>query len=364
MLRNSSRWRQLQCFRILPLVMMAGIKFRTPLVCAFLPYHKSPFSIRCRSDDLAFQGDPGARPKRLERLSRSHPTSSVDCNLFFRKADNNQSFPQKRSLNAQVLKDLRSPNISIPHQISLDGDGDGDNRNEALVVRLMTPSDVKDLMPMCIQEFGTGSTLGLMDFPVGDLRRVSNWWDRVYFEPSVSLSLRAKMNANLGSTTGFNDPAMLILCQVSSTNVGSPTTETVVGMVEISLQAPEADKNPPPFPVPLWIKDFYCRANGLKIQGWVTNLLIDQKYRGLGYAKVLMAATEGIARSWGCDCIYLHADADSRSGKIPQSLYKGLGYEVVTDDEAEFSWMSNGFNPLSSIRMIEGVPLLCLCKRL
>jgi GNAT superfamily N-acetyltransferase len=33
------------------------------------------------------------------------------------------------------------------------------------------------------------------------------------------------------------------------------------------------------------------------MQGWVTNLLIDPKYRGFGYSKILMAATEGIARS-------------------------------------------------------------------
>lgn len=124
-------------------------------------------------------------------------------------------------------------------------------------------------------------------------------------------------------------------------------------MVEVSLQAPEADKNPPPFPFPLWYKALYGRLTGSRLQGWVTNLLIDPRYRGSGYSK---PATEGIAKSWGCHYIYLHSDADYRSGKTAQALYKRLGYEVVTDRGPEYAWMmgdATDSNPFSSIRMKE-----------
>lgn len=230
--------------------------------------------------------------------------------------------------------------------------------DETLYVRHMVLEDIRKIMPMCIEEFGLGSTMSLGDFPFYDLRKVSNWWDRVYFEPSIYLSLRAKINANLNSRSKAKDPTVLVLCTQE---------EIIMGMVEISLQPADANKNPPAFPVPDWFKDLYCRLTKSRLQGWVTNLLIDPQYRGLGYSKLLMAASEGIAKSWGCNYIYLHADADYRSGKTAQSLYKGLGYDVVTDQGPEYAWMGGAgsqSNPFSSIRVIEGVPLLCFSKRL
>jgi ribosomal protein S18 acetylase RimI-like enzyme len=206
--------------------------------------------------------------------------------------------------------------------------------------------------------------MSIFDFPFNDYRQVSKWWDRVYFEPSVSISLRLKINANLNPAPKAKDPTVLVLCRRCERN---NAREDIVGMVEVSLQAPEPDKNPPPVPLPLWFKALYGRLTGNRLQGWVTNLLIDPCCRGLGYSKILMAATEGIAKSWGCHYIYLHADADYRSGRTAQSLYKGLGYEVVTDQGPEYTWMNGGAtgnNPFSSIRMIEGVPLLCYYKRL
>ena len=75
-----------------------------------------------------------------------------------------------------------------------------------------------------------------------------------------------------------------------------------------------------------------------------------------------MAATEGIAKSWNVGLIYLHADADRSSGKVPQSLYEGLGYQVVVADNPQFEWMGGDLN--SRIHIVAGVPLLCLRKRL
>jgi ribosomal protein S18 acetylase RimI-like enzyme len=257
------------------------------------------------------------------------------------------------------LKNLQSPTISIPFEVLFEEDP---GQEDALTIRFMKPEDMKFVLPMCIAEFGSGPTARIADFPWQDLRKVSDWWDQLYFEPSIALALRVKMNANLHQPMhDFEDSALLVLCRRQSKE---DPTEIVVGMVELSLQPPEVNRNPPSYPVPRWIKEEYCQLTGQTAQGWVTNLLIDPDYRGLGYSKILMAATEGIARAWGRDSIYLHADADIRGGRVPQALYEGLGYEVVTDDNPQYSWMGDGFNPFSSIRMIEGVPLLCFCKRL
>ncbi len=294
---------------------------------------------------------------RVGQQNSREGDSRTSCHLFFRKTQTSSS-QRRRNFDPDVFRDLQSAELSLPYDIVFDADTN-DFCQDTLSIRFMTPKDIQHIMPICIEEFGTGTRMNFFDFPFSNLSRVSDWWDRVVFEPSVTLSLLSKMIANLERQATFQDPAILVLCRASVEK------EEVVGMVEISLQTPDANRNPPPFPVPLWIKVLYCRLTSNRLQGWVTNLLIDPRYRGLGYAKILMAATEGVAKSWRCNSIYLHADADYRSGKVAQALYKGLGYEVVTDEITEYNWMSGGSpNPFSSIRMIEGVPLLCFRKRL
>ena len=290
---------------------------------------------------------------------------STRRHLFFRRTETTFA-ARRRPVNNETLERLQSRELVLPFFIEFEEDANGDffPADDRIYVRCMKIEDIQKVMPMCIEEFGQGPSMSLLDFPLNDLRKVSNWWDRVYFEPSVYLSLRSKINANLPSGSAAKDPSVMVLCRQSET---SNTGEDIIGMVEVSLQAPEADKNPPPFPFPLWYKEFYCRLTGSRLQGWVTNLLIDPRYRGNGYSKILMSATEGIAKSWGCHYIYLHADADYRSGKTAQALYKRLGYEVVTDRGPEYAWMMGDVtdsNPFSSIRIIEGVPLLCFYKRL
>ena len=168
--------------------------------------------------------------------------------------------------------------------------------------------------------------------------------------------------------------------------------ERIVGMVELSLQPPNADRNPPALPLPKWIKSELASLTQIgSLQGWVTNLLIDSSCRGLGYSKVLMAATEGIAKhAWDCNYLFLHADADVTSGKIPQSLYNNLGYDLVKGStlnsegsgngneqqqqqqqklslEDEFAWAAaagQNLERFAAIRMVDDVALLCFSKRL
>ena len=340
---------------MLPLLLATGWRGRShALVAAFQPiknwkqYH---YSFDCHTNWLRY-------PQRRFRRN-------ISCQLFFRKANNNNPAPRRRKVNTEALTGLQSSDLLLPYDIVFDDEEveDPGSSNEKLSIRFMQPDDIRFIMPLCIEEFGSGSTLTLPDFPFfDDWGRISNWWDRVYFEPSVTLSLLAKMNANLRNQGVAIDPALMVLCRHMSPKEGEKEVEEVVGMVELSLQSPEPNRNPPPFPIPLWIKQLYCRLKGNRIQGWVTNLLVNPRFRGLGYAKLLMAATEGVAKSMGCDYIYLHVDADFRSGKIAQSLYRGIGYQVVTDPSPEYAWMSQ--NPFSSIRIIEGVPLLCLSKQL
>ena len=179
---------------------------------------------------------------------------------------------------------------------------------------------------------------------------------------------------------------MLVLCEQTKQRAPNQDDPRIVGMVELSLQPPDADRNPPAVPLPLWAKAALAKHTTMdgSLQGWVTNLLIGESSRGKGYSKILMAATEGIARhQWDCSAIYLHADADAVSGKVPQRLYEGLGYELVIGSTKKGAGVENGFGNedgsvapqwagesrreqerFMAIRVVDEVCLLCYRKQL
>jgi GNAT superfamily N-acetyltransferase len=140
----------------------------------------------------------------------------------------------------------------------------------------------------------------------------------------------------------------------------------VVAIVELSVQPLDPLRNPPPIPLPMFFKEAYCDSKGLPPpNAWISNLLVDENARGKGYSKMLMAATEGLAKQWGCDSISLHVDSDSVAGKVPQKLYERLGYEPVVEANIEqrFDWMGPDILK-TGLYMVEGVPLIFLRKQL
>lgn len=297
------------------------------------------------------------QPRQLfQRTSASRKSYSTSvCNLFFRSGEVPLTKPRRRPVASTLLEELRSPTLSLPFDICL-SDDQNHTAEEALTIRHMKPEDLDEVIKLCTDEFGSGPTASLLEFPWNQPGEIPDWWDRVYFEPSIRFALLAKMNENSKSNEKLSkDPAILVLTR------GKEQAE-VVGLVEISLQPPQADRNPPTYPRPLEMKSLYSRMIGVELEGWVTNLLVDQKCRGFGYSKVLMAATEGIARSWGRKYIYLHADANLNSGRVPQALYESLGYEIVTTSDPQYEWMPK--SAYSSIQMVNGVALLFYRKKL
>lgn len=269
------------------------------------------------------------------------------CNLFFRSGTAPPKSSEKRQIDSEIMEQLESPTLRLPFEFSI-SQGIEKEEGEKLVIRHMGLDDLDEVIKMCMDEFGPAVDKDPQSLP--------DWLDKIYFEPSIRLALQAKMMGNRLSKENISkDPAILVLCRQGDSS-------RVVGLVEISLQPADANKNPPKFPQPFAIKCLYCKFRGVDIEGWVTNLLIDPEYRGIGYSKLLMAATEGIARSWNCNYIFLHADASIRSGKVSQSLYESMGYEVLTDSDPDYAWMPK--NTFSSVRMIDGVALLCFRKPL
>lgn len=354
--------------------------------------------------------------------SKSTSTSATRLHLFFNKRGEDGNLTKQRKVTTEMLNELQSPGISFPKEVDLDA-----NANVSLSLRYMTTDDLKALVPMCIREFGTflntqpntntnpnHQKAALLPRWVLDPKQIPDLWESFSFEMLIYWTLRLKLmqggnsrdansKVNLNSNSNQpSDPVMLVLCEQRkgvepeiNSNSNSNTEPflnslrnepRVVGMVELSLQPPNADRNPPALPLPLWVKAALAKHTTLdgSLQGWVTNLLISDSRRGKGYSKILMAAVEGIAEhKWGCQSVYLHADADVRSGKVPQSLYEGLGYDlvigstkkirgkggkaVVEDTSAKFAWAGVSGKELerfTAIRMVDEVALLCYSKRL
>lgn len=285
-------------------------------------------------------------------------------NLFFRSSDATEIAQRKiDSIPSNVFSDLSSANISLPYEFETRASSPSPSVPEhdsvRLSIRLLQVNDLPQITDMCVAEYGSEISLeSLLESPTATA--VGDYLDCLSLRALVDLTMRMKLTDPTVSTIP-SDHAVLVACQ----NNGD-----IVGMVEVSRQPPTGDRNPPPIPIPLFLKRLYSLAVGLgETQGWCTNLLVAPVHRGKNYSKVLMAAVEGVARSWQCESIHLHADADSVNGLIPQRLYINLGYEMLSDDKQNISWMggsaSEGPATLSSsVFVIEGVPLLYLQKQL
>ena len=338
----------------------------------------------------------------FDRKRTRSKASSTRLNLFFNTRDENGNIVKKKKRQgkptAETLKELGSAGISFPKAVKVPNADD-----VTLTLRHMTNEDLKALVPMCIREFGSGELNGtnrrrsLLPRWVADPKQIPDLWEGFSFEMLIYWTLKLKLmqggNSRRPEQKQPKDPVMLVLCEkkqseptkISWENPLIEDDSTVVGMVELSLQPPDADRNPPALPLPLWVKAALAKHTTTdgSLQGWVTNLLISDSSRGKGYSKILMAAAEGIAKHrWGCSSVWLHADADFRSGKVPQSLYEGIGYDLVIgstrkqnknkneideDPSAKFAWMGVSGKELerfSAIRMIDGVALLCYAKKL
>jgi hypothetical protein len=234
--------------------------------------------------------------RRLTGTGLSH-------NLFFRSTDPSPAELSQRNdaIPPRVLNELASANVSFPYDFEVTNI----NTNKASIsIRLLQANDLAQITDLCVAEYGSESSLeSLLKTPSGSA--IMEYLDSLSLRALVDITMRMKLTKP-SSTTMTNsipsDHAVLVACQSDG---------AIVGMVEVSRQPPLADRNPPPVPIPLWFKQLYSLAMGAgETQGWCTNLLVAPRYRGKSYSKVLMAAVEGVARSWKCQSVHLHADAD------------------------------------------------------
>lgn len=293
-----------------------------------------------------------------------HSDSTIRCNLFFRsKRPRTQS---SWRIPDAALEELSEASVSFPHSVWLESRNEEQKPRE-IIIRTLEKTDLDDIVPICVKEFGPSDPpiTKIDQIPWNEIMKdssiLNDVTERIIFGPMVRMSLEMKINRQqVGEDPGrpYVQPDDTVLCVESDGNV--------VAIVDLSRQPPDPERIPPPVPLPISIKKLLSTARGLPPpDAWVTNLLVDDSCRGQGYGKLLMKAAEGLARSWQCKSIYLHVDADSLTGKVPQELYRGLGYEPVVDEQSQrkYEWMGPELVN-RGLYVIDNVPLLFLRKDL
>lgn len=284
---------------------------------------------------------------------------STQINLFD-GSSSTSVLQQKRTIYSsgipnKTILDLKE-SVSLPY--------DFEYMDSTIRVKQLEKEEVKDAVGLCLQEYGTyPSSTPESDDPLSKaLYSAMDDFDNFLFSFVVLLGLGQRVERREKGDIDSSIPQdhnVVCLYEVDEND-----NEKMFGMAEVSLQPADPARTSPPFVLPLNVKNALCSFGVWpKPTPYISNVLVTNEYRGKGYSKVLMACCEGLAKSWGFDQVYLHVDADSRSGAPAQGLYRSLGYMPVIDNKynQNFAWM--GMDMMNrGLYIVDGIALLFLKK--
>jgi hypothetical protein len=308
-------------------------------------------------------------PRRRQQQNWHHHvarTVSSSRNLFTRPLNSKSPTTFRQHLPYEDLLGTNLPwTIDLPGDVNEKVQPSHSLTTPKLTIRLMEFNDIESIVTMNVQEYGSGPAY----FPWSNLSLMETWIDRQYIRWLVDITCRIKLfnylmeddssfTSSSSSSSRVQDHAILV-------GVLNDEKHTLVGMIEVSLQPLNPQITPSPIPIPIDIKRALAvmTTQTSQLVGWITNLLIVPQYRGYGYSKFLVTASEHMAKShWNCTSIHLHCDADPITGMVPQKLYTQLGYRSPNLPSTT-TRQTSGMDTLSPyIVEIEGVPLLYLRK--
>lgn len=130
----------------------------------------------------------------------------------------------------------------------------------------------------------------------------------------------------------FAGSSLILALAKSRDSNESIWSSEVIGSIELRLQPCDAKI---PFSLP-WIDRIERRiasflgfetTNTRDLQPYLSNLCVDEKFRGKGIGQALVRCVEDITRSnWGYSLMYLHVDPENEAAV---NLYKNEGYRDV-----------------------------------
>ena len=316
--------------------------------------------------------------------------------------DTISSKPSRGKIPPEILEYLASQNLSLPYTFQL-------NDGSEFCIRHLEKEDLGVVVRMCVKEFGSyvapssspsngksTSEMGTFDFNTSMDNAVKNsnalsksiqkkfdeiftTYENFVFAFIVQLGLDQRIERRQKGEDSTNDsessikPDHNVLCFVQlHTKKDGTVDEEILGISEVSIQPLIPTRTAPPFILPLFIKSLLSQFDvGSKSPSpvaYVSNVLVKETKRGLGYGPILMATSEGRAKTMGFDELFLHVDANT-SGATAQSLYWSLGFESFVEEkageESPYAWLGEDFVKQNrGLYLVDGVPLLYLRKKL
>lgn len=287
----------------------------------------------------------------------------------------------------KILDELEYGQTAIPITFEMKEKNNISTKKRKIQVRQMEMKDLPRCVALCLKEYGKYSSINDNNTGNGQKKDLKNQFqsmmddlDNFIFSFVVLFGLEQRVTRRMQSDTSKSLPQdhnVVVISELTMNDEQQKEDELIFGMAEISLQPPDPSRTAPPFVVPTNLKSFFAditsspvatatmKSSKPPLCAYVSNVLITNEYRSKGYSKILMAACHGIARSWGYESTFLHVDADFKSGRAAQQLYRKLGYKPFVDEtyNEQFAWM--GIDSVNrGLYIVDGVPLLFLKKDL
>jgi GNAT superfamily N-acetyltransferase len=256
---------------------------------------------------------------------------------------------------------------SLENGAALPFDYTFEHSNTKIRLKQLEKGEVSKAVGLCLKEYGSYPSKDVDENdPIAKFTQsISEDFDNFLFSFVVLLGLGQRVERR---EKGDSDPSapqdhnVVCIYEVDE----KTGQETMAGMAEVSLQPPDPARTSPPFVVPTNLKKLFSSFYGAPDpKPYISNVLVTNDFRGKGYSRVLMACCEGLAKKWDYNEVYLHVDADQRSGYPAQRLYRSLDYMPVIDEHynKKFSWM--GIDSVNrGLYIVDGVALLFLKKEL
>lgn len=241
---------------------------------------------------------------------------------------------------------------------------------ESVVVRHLQDEDLPSTVRMCVREFGPSNpqnrqfplTRWLTKHPPLNGLAVGAIYIQNYILAwVVYLGLYSRIRVRMWGETHPNaQQDHHVLC------LSEPTEKIILGIAEVSFQPPY--QTAPPFVLPFFFKRLLCQFNPTLQCGpvpYLSNVVIQESFRGFGYGSVLMEAIECHAKDvLGCHQLTLHIDANGAKENAAWKLYRRMGYKPIDDDRHNFVPFNDKNERGTGMYMIGGEPMIYMRKDL
>lgn len=319
----------------------------------------------------------GFIPSSSNSYLSSSPSSSSTCttglSLFFgdRPAptsviEQNLVKETKQGIPVEVIWRLEEGQ-SLPYDFTYTSSSSSPIQ---LRIKQLEKEKVSKAVSLCLKEYGSYPSPKAKNELDRQVQSIMDDFENYLFSFVVLLGLgqRVERRQKSEATPSLEqDHNVVCLYEVEQDSLSyNNGKETMIGMAEVSLQPPDPARTSPPFVLPTYVKNGLSKVGVWRVtKPYISNVLVTNEFRGKGYSKILMAACEGLAKSWGYNECYLHVDADPKSGGAAQNLYKSIGYSPVIDEtyNKDFAWL--GIDVVNrGLYIVDGVALLFLKKTL